>query len=71
MSKWHYFHEEYDICRLDLYSNNPSIQKKEYITACYRNINMVKQHTELKSQVTCLKCLKRINNINNKKGAIR
>ncbi len=63
--KWHYFNENDKNCIIEShpYSDSP---EKIYCTACGRPIGDVHRHTEDRSQVDCLKCLKRLNyKINN------
>lgn len=63
-TKWHYFNCTDDLCFYKDFKGN-----KTYHTACSRNIHKLKKirHTELKSQVTCLKCLSTLNKIEGEK----
>ena len=56
--KWHYFNhivDEYP--RKDRFGRK--IDEALY-TACGRDVNTIKRHTEFKSAVTCVKCLQMI-----------
>jgi len=54
--KWHYFNEDDPNCYIE-----PFTRLRCFYTACGRPAATVKRHTENKSQVDCLKCLKRLN----------
>jgi len=58
--KWHYFNSADDICR---YVTKPfSIQAEvTFFTACNKDIEKVKRHSEFKSRVDCIQCIKRLN----------
>lgn len=57
--KWHYFNETDEAC----IAYNELIDDFILFTACRRDVADVCRHTELKSQVTCVKCLKTLNEI--------
>ena len=55
--KWHYFDEYDPRCSIPkLFSD-----KRVSFTACGKDPGNIKRHTEQMSEVTCLKCLKRLN----------
>ena len=58
MPKWHYLNEEDEMC---WYRHKMLDVADELFTACHREAMTVHLHTEIKNQVTCLRCLKNLN----------
>ena len=58
MNKWHYFNENDENCFIEVWV---LFYKKLLYTACGMPIESILRHTEDKSQVDCLMCLKRLN----------
>ena len=61
--KWHYLNTRDEIC---CYYHADGTQS--LVSACGRNMITLQHHTEFRSRVNCLSCLRRINQETNKKG---
>lgn len=59
MNKWHYFNENDENCFLEVGMHK---KKKLFYTACGMPVGDIKRHTEDKSQVNCLMCLRKLTN---------
>lgn len=63
-TKWHYYHHTDDLCN---YIADQFPKSNEFrMTACGRYLHEVRKHTEFKDGVTCLKCLRRVNKLDNR-----
>ena len=61
--KWHYLNTRDEICCYHHIDGTQSL-----VSACGRNMIILQRHTEFRSKVNCLSCLRRINQETNKKG---
>ena len=58
--KWHYFNMKDDMCRF----KHPFTPDIILLTYCNKHAMNVRRHTEFKSNVTCVQCLRRLNATN-------